>query len=104
MSPTRRLRKQLSRIDYLAIRGSERPQSSFLPNGRRLRGVLVVPGVVLARDRHFYALGNAAYSAQLSLSQVLQVATLEQIESVLRSVRRRARMYRIRRRRAGASS
>lgn len=78
---THELSRWLRTISYETMRGVESPQSALRPDGRRLRGIEVAPGLYLARDRQFYMTTPAspAHAVVATLEDVLARASFDAI-------------------------
>jgi hypothetical protein len=80
----------LDRLRQRQIRRVESMQPALLPDGRRLRGVLLAPGLCLARNRRFYEIAQGkAY--ELPTSVVLAQYSVAALQKLFRSAAERYR-------------
>jgi hypothetical protein len=85
-----KLRRWVRVVGYRRIRDSESAQSAVKPDGGRLRGVEVAPGIVLARDFNFYDIAVDEPTARLLTDdEVLQRTTLASINTRFLAAERR---------------
>ena len=65
-----RLTEWLSTLSYQDVRNVESLQPARLPNGSRLRGILITPDLCLGRNRQFYDV-STPQAIPLTTEQVL---------------------------------
>lgn len=72
-----------SMLSWETFRGTENPQSCLKPDGTRLRGIELAPGLYLGRDRRFYgtSLRKPHDARLLSAEDVLKRRSLQQIDA-----------------------
>ncbi len=82
-------------LDYTLIRSAESLQPSSFPDGRRVRGLELAPGFVLARDGQFYDTQEKT-ALHLSPAVVLEKYPLQQLKDMFNiawDVTRAARLH-----------
>lgn len=68
-------------LDYTLIRSVESLQPSSFVDGRRVRGLLLAPGLVLARDGQFYDTREKT-AVHLSPAKVLEQYPVQQVKDM----------------------
>lgn len=88
-------------VDSRQIRRAESLQPALLPDGRRLRGVMLTPSLCLARDKRFYEVKDG-FAFELETSVVLSQYDPVKLKQLFNTVARHIREARKEKQHAGA--